>query len=87
MVAPVPGSELSGATETFQWKANVSGITEWWLTTHYVEETVELVAQALSYLSDKGVVHKEKRVGREILYKLKPKLFEEKELCQRTLLY
>jgi hypothetical protein len=30
-VAPVPGSTLSGSTETFQWSANGAGVTEWWL--------------------------------------------------------
>lgn len=39
-------------------KDTLEGIAEWWLTTHSVEETVDLVARALSYLCTKGVVHK-----------------------------
>jgi len=37
IVLPLPGSLLTGATETFQWSANGTPVNEWWL---YVGTTV-----------------------------------------------
>ncbi len=51
-------------------KDTLEGIAEWWLEIHYIEESVEVVASALSYLCRQGIVLSEKDASGSIYYKL-----------------
>ena len=51
-------------------KDTLEGIAEWWIEIEYVEETVEKVNHALSWLCAQGVVVEEKRNGISDYYKL-----------------
>ena len=51
-------------------KDTLEGIAEWWLEIEYVEETVEQIDRALSWLCARGVVVEEKRSGISGYYKL-----------------
>ncbi len=48
----------------------LEGIAEWWLEIHYIEESVEAVANALSYLCQQGTVLSEKDASGSTYYKL-----------------
>ena len=51
-------------------KDTLEGIAEWWLDIHYIEESVEVVAHALSDLCQQGNILSEKGFNGSIYYKL-----------------
>jgi hypothetical protein len=54
-------------------KDTLEGIAEWWLEINYIEESVELVANALSHLCQQENILSEKGFNGSIYYKLNSK--------------
>ncbi len=51
-------------------KDTLEGIAEWWLEIHYIEESVEAVANALTHLCLQGIVSSEKDAKGDTYYKM-----------------
>ncbi len=51
-------------------RETLEGIAEWWIESQFIEESVELVSSALSYLCTQGVIKENREVGRKTQYGL-----------------
>ena len=51
-------------------RETLEGIAEWWIESQFIEESVELVSNALSYLCAQGVIKENREVGQKARYML-----------------